>query len=46
MVSITAKFFLNEYNFPVFPEDFAYYLLKDNNTLVMISAVKNINAKF
>jgi hypothetical protein len=37
-----AKFFLNEYNFPVFPEDFAYYLLKDNNTLVMISAVKNI----
>ena len=38
-----AKFFLNEYNFPVFPEDFAYYLLKDNNTLVMISAVKNIN---
>ena len=26
------KYFLNEYNFPVFPEDFAYYLLKDNNT--------------
>ena len=33
-------------NFPVFPEDFAYYLLKDNNTLVMISAVKNINKNF
>ena len=41
-----AKFFLHEYNFPVFPEDFAYYLLKDNNTLVMISAVKNVNKNF
>ena len=41
-----AKFFLNEYNFPVFPEDFAYYLLKDNNTLVMISAVKSFNKNF
>ena len=41
-----AKHLLNEYNFPVFPEDFAYYLLKDNNTLVMISAIKNINTNF
>ena len=41
-----AKYLLSEYNFPVFPEDFAYYLLKDNNTLVMISAVKNINKNF
>ena len=41
-----AKYLLNEYNFPVFPEDFAYYLLKDNNTLVMISAVKNIKKNF
>jgi len=41
-----AKFFLSEYNFPVFPEDFAYYLLKDNNTLVMISAVKSFNKNF
>ena len=41
-----AKYLLNEYNFPVFPEDFAYYLLEDNNTLVMISAVKNINKNF
>ena len=40
------KFFLNEYDFPVFPEDFAYYLLKDNNTLIMISAVKNFNKNF
>jgi len=41
-----AKYFLNEYDFPVFPEDFAYYLLKDNNTLVMISAIKNIDKNF
>ena len=41
-----AKYFLEEYNFPVFPEDFAYYLLKDNKTLVMISAVKSLNANF
>ena len=41
-----AKNILNEYNFPVFPEDFAYYLLKDNNTLVMISAVKSIKKNF
>ena len=41
-----AKYFLEEYNFPVFPDDFAYYLLKDNNTLVMISAVKSLDANF
>ena len=34
---------LNKYNFPVFPEDFAYYLLRDNNTLIMVSALKNVN---
>tara|TARA_Y100000590_G_scaffold392855_1_gene470599 strand:+ start:2150 stop:2698 length:549 start_codon:yes stop_codon:yes gene_type:complete len=38
-----AKKILNNYNFPVFPEDFAYYLLSDNNTLVMVSAIKNVN---
>ena len=38
-----AKYFLEEYDFPVFPDDFAYYLLKDNKTLVMISAIKNLN---
>ena len=43
---LQAKYLLNEYDFPVFPEDFAYYLLKDNNTLVMISAVKNISKNF
>ena len=41
-----AKFHLEEYDFPVFPDDFAYYLLKDDKTLVMISAVKCLNAKF
>jgi hypothetical protein len=41
-----AKYLLENYNFPVFPEDFAYYLLRDNNTLIMISAVKNINKNF
>ena len=41
-----VKYYLHGYNFPVFPEDFAYYLLKDNNTLVMISAVKNFNKNF
>ena len=41
-----AKYLLKSYDYPVFPEDFAYYLLKDNQTLVMISAVKNLNANF
>jgi len=41
-----AKYHLEEYDFPVFPDDFAYYLLKDNQTLVMISAVKSLNANF
>ena len=41
-----AKYFLEEYDFPVFPDDFAYYLLKDNNTLIMISAVKSLSANF
>ncbi|MDB0046106.1 hypothetical protein N9F23_00145 [Candidatus Pelagibacter sp.] len=41
-----AKNLLESYDYPVFPEDFAYYLLKDNNTLVMISAIKNINKNF
>ena len=41
-----AKHLLEGYDYPVFPEDFAYYLLKDNNTLVMISAIKNIKKNF
>jgi hypothetical protein len=31
---------------PVFPEDYAYYLLNDNKTLIMISGVKSIRANF
>ena len=38
-----AKQIIENYDFPVFPEDFAYYLLKDNNTLIMVSAIKNVN---
>tara|TARA_B100001996_G_scaffold369358_1_gene342700 strand:+ start:8 stop:589 length:582 start_codon:yes stop_codon:yes gene_type:complete len=38
-----AKFYLSNYDFPVFPEDFAYYLMQDNKTLILVSAVKNIN---
>ena len=34
---------IQNYDFPVFPEDFAYYLLKDNNTLIMVSVIKNFN---
>ena len=41
-----AKFYLSNYDFPVFPEDFAYYLMKDNKTLIMISEIKNINKNF
>ena len=39
-----AKQIIENYDFPVFPADFAYYLLNDNNTLIMVSAIKNINA--
>jgi hypothetical protein len=31
---------------PVFPEDYAYYLLNDNQTLIMISGVKSIRSNF
>ena len=31
---------------PVFPEDYAYYLLNDNETLIMISGVKFIRSNF
>ena len=33
-------------NLPVFPEDYAYYLLKDNKTLIMISAFITIRSNF
>ena len=38
-----AKKIIENYDFPVFPEDFAYYLLNDNNTLILVSAIKNFN---
>jgi len=34
------------YNLPVFPEDYAYYLLSDNETLIMISGIKSIRTNF
>ena len=36
----------SSYNLPVFPEDYAYYLLSDNETLIMISGVKSIRSNF
>ena len=39
------EFGLN-YDLPIFPEDFAYYLLSDNETLIMISGVKSIRSNF
>ncbi len=40
---LELKKIIQNYDFPVFPEDFAYYLLSDNNTLIMVSAMKNVN---
>ena len=36
----------SSYNLPVFPEDYAYYLLSDNVTLIMISGIKSIRSNF
>tara|TARA_Y100000590_G_scaffold369210_1_gene430304 strand:- start:314 stop:889 length:576 start_codon:yes stop_codon:yes gene_type:complete len=36
----------SNYNLPVFPEDYAYYLLSDNQTLIMISGIKSIRTNF
>jgi hypothetical protein len=33
-------------NLPTFPEDYAYYLLSDNETLILISGVKSIRSNF
>ena len=41
-----AKKISNYNSYPVFPEDFAYYLLQDNNTIVMINAKKNFSKIF
>ena len=31
-----AKFYLSNYDFPVFPEDFAYYLMQDNKLVLLL----------
>ena len=36
----------SSHNLPVFPEDYAYYLLSDNETLIMISGIKSIRSNF
>ena len=36
----------SNYNLPIFPEDYAYYLLSDNRTLIMISGIKSIRSNF
>ena len=36
----------SNYNLPVFPEDYAYYLLSDNETLIMISGIISIRSNF
>ena len=36
----------SNYGLPVFPEDYAYYLLADNETLIMISGIKSIRSNF
>ena len=36
----------SNYNLPVFPEDYAYYLLDDNETIIMISGIKSIRSNF
>ncbi len=41
-----AKSLSVNYKLPVFPEDYAYYLLNDNQTIIMISAVKSLNSNF
>ena len=41
-----AKELSLSYNLPVFPEDYAYYLLSDNETLIMISGIKSIRSNF
>ena len=36
----------SNYHLPVFPEDYAYYLLSDNETLIMISGIKSIRSNY
>ncbi len=41
-----AKSLSRNNKLPVFPEDYAYYLLNDNQTIIMISAVKYLDSNF
>tara|TARA_B100000029_G_scaffold370610_1_gene364457 strand:- start:1745 stop:2320 length:576 start_codon:yes stop_codon:yes gene_type:complete len=41
-----VKELVSNYNLPVFPEDYAYYLLSDNETLILISGIKSIRSNF
>ena len=41
-----VKELVSNYNLPVFPEDYAYYLLNDNRTIIMISGIKSIRSNF
>jgi len=41
-----VKEFVSSNNLPIFPEDYAYYLLSDNETLIMISGIKSIRSNF
>jgi len=34
------------YDLPIFPEDFAYYLLSDNETLILVSGMKSIKSNY
>ena len=36
----------SSYDLPIFPEDFAYYLLSDNETLILVSGVKSIKSNY
>ena len=36
----------SNHDLPVFPEDYAYYLLSDNETLIMISGIKSFRSNF
>ena len=41
-----VKNLILEYDLPTFPEDYAYYLLSDNDTLIMISGIKSLRSNF
>ena len=41
-----ARSLIRNYEYPVFPEDYAYYLLNDNETLILISGIKSIRSNF